>query len=359
MLQQNIALNRFAFIDGLRGIAAISVTVFHFYRGTPFYEQLSRALPRFLSVILENGWLGVEVFFVVSGFIIAYSLRKAQINFPFLYSFVLCRYVRLAPPYLISILLIIILNTCSNLVFTERVAPLPNWETLIAHIFYLQGLLNLDKISPVFWTLCLEVQFYIAFIALIGVAQFLQQRTDLRESRIVPSILVFSGSISVVQAVFFDFHEKVILSSSWYLFTIGILICWVSEKKGNAYWLWIHLTSLMIFSFIQPWNGEVTVALGTGILIWRASRLDKMHYWLSAKWIQYLGKISYSLYLVHTIIGTRIINLGYRISGNNPLAASGWMILAFTLSIIAAHYLYAWVENPSIHLSKRLKSKFT
>ncbi|BAY07251.1 hypothetical protein NIES2098_03660 [Calothrix sp. NIES-2098] len=82
-----------------------------------------------------------------------------------------------------------------------------------------------------------------------------------------------------------------------------------------------------------------------------------MHKWLDTKWIQYLGKISYSFYLVHIVFGTRVINLGYRLSGDSPIAALVWFALAFVISISMAHLTYLLIEKPSIELSKNLKIK--
>ena len=89
----------FKFIDGLRGIAALWVVLFH---ADPHgrISQFTSVLPQWLVYILfEKGSLGIAIFFVLSGFLIAYSLQNARINFSFLKSFVLRRFVRLNPTY--------------------------------------------------------------------------------------------------------------------------------------------------------------------------------------------------------------------------------------------------------------------
>lgn len=79
ILEPHKTQNRLLFIDGLRGIAAISVAGFHFYYGGPLRDPLSKILPAPLCELLEHGWLGVEIFFVISGFIIAYSPRQSRL----------------------------------------------------------------------------------------------------------------------------------------------------------------------------------------------------------------------------------------------------------------------------------------
>lgn len=98
---------RIALLDHLRGLAAIRVAWFHITSGTSGWLVASG----------HWGWLGVELFFVISGFVIPYSLagsaRPFRISdFP---AFLFRRIVRLEPPYLASIALTIVLNYMSSL----------------------------------------------------------------------------------------------------------------------------------------------------------------------------------------------------------------------------------------------------
>src|ERR1700726_2423878 len=68
---------RFAFIDALRGIAALGVAAYHIYHYGPLPKAAASVTPKFLDVALRHGWMGVQVFFVISGFVIAYALRGA------------------------------------------------------------------------------------------------------------------------------------------------------------------------------------------------------------------------------------------------------------------------------------------
>jgi peptidoglycan/LPS O-acetylase OafA/YrhL len=348
--------NRFAFVDGLRGIAVLAVVLFHFYQGSPFYEVLSQVLPKPVDVSLTHGWLGVEIFFVLSGFVIAYSLRESEINGGFLRNFMLCRYLRLSPPYLISIVLIIGLNYFSNLILVDRLAPLYGWQTLVIHLFYLQNLLQTSEISPIFWTLCLEIYFYLTFVCLLGLIQLVQRSTDLKTINVYSAVFLILGLISLITTIVWDAGRNSLFTNG-YVFIAGILIYWVFERRVNDHWLWAYFLILAAFVAIRPDNLGVAATLVTGLLLWQASRSGNLNTWLTGDWIQYLGKISYSLYLLHTIIGSRVINIAYRINPNYSWLTPIWLILAFGLSLIAAHGLYVLVEKPSMRLSKQVKSR--
>jgi peptidoglycan/LPS O-acetylase OafA/YrhL len=157
---------RLVFLDGLRGLAAMAVVGFHFYQGNPAHDALEGILSGWLGSILERGYLGVEVFFVISGFVVAYSVRSIVITPAVVVEFMGRRLCRLAPPYWTAILLMVLSRLVSNWILHDRVAEIPSFGTVLAHGLYLQGLLGMDQILAIFWTLCLEVQFYGVFIAL-------------------------------------------------------------------------------------------------------------------------------------------------------------------------------------------------
>ena len=98
---------RSTFIDGLRGIAALSVACYHIDRYGPVPVAAEPAIPRWLISVIDHGSIGVQVFFVISGFVIAYSVRNARITPGYLANYVLRRAIRLDPPYWTTILFVL------------------------------------------------------------------------------------------------------------------------------------------------------------------------------------------------------------------------------------------------------------
>src|SRR5262245_44222872 len=94
---------RFVFIDGLRGIAALSVVLYHFNEAV--IRQSARWVPHVVEAVLHRGFLGVEIFFVISGFVIAFSVRDGNYTPGYLFRFCLRRSIRLDPPYWATIAL--------------------------------------------------------------------------------------------------------------------------------------------------------------------------------------------------------------------------------------------------------------
>src|SRR5262245_8352043 len=145
-------------IDPLRGLAALAVAWFHFTNCTSLLPQDSwvRASGSF-------GWLGVELFFVISGFIIPYSMYRGGYCFPGDFgTFLVKRVVRLDPPYLAVIGVTLGLLWASA--FTPGVA-VPRREVsgpqVLRDLGYLNAFLGYPWLNPVFWTLAIEFQFYV------------------------------------------------------------------------------------------------------------------------------------------------------------------------------------------------------
>lgn len=126
--------------------------------------------PSWLSQLMlwlaKYGGAGVEVFFVVSGFAIAYSLRNAASDGFSLGRFMLRRAIRLDPPYWVGLVLVGLVIALRAQA-THQPIVLPPFGKLLAHLFYLQDILGLGQFNVVFWTLCLEFQLYLVFAVMM------------------------------------------------------------------------------------------------------------------------------------------------------------------------------------------------
>ncbi len=168
--------NRLRSVDALRGAAAIGVVLYHIVGPTPGVEAVGLARLFALSslTILSLGYVGVFLFFVISGFCIHLQWARAaaagksqEIDF---IRFWKRRLRRLYPPYLIALALYL---TVAFLTSDVRFTPFYWWDTCL-HLLMLH---NLDartaySISGVFWTLAIEEQLYLAYFLLL----FLRKR---------------------------------------------------------------------------------------------------------------------------------------------------------------------------------------
>src|SRR5262245_38837846 len=125
-------------LDFMRGLASLAVCWFHltrFHYSTP--DPRAFALVRRTG---EYGWLGVEVFFVISGFVIPYSLYRARYRLRDFFSYLARRIVRLDPPYLAAIAVILTLALLASLKSGRPIeveARPVDWTRVLLHLGYL------------------------------------------------------------------------------------------------------------------------------------------------------------------------------------------------------------------------------
>ncbi len=139
----------------LRGIAVIMVCLCHFGGALARPHQFS-----FYSLFHEFGKYGVEIFFVISGFVIPLSLYKGRYKIGDYFRFLYKRFLRLQLPYVAGLVFTLLL-----MYFSYRLRSLPFPESpvsILKSIFYL----HVPADNPVFWTLVVEVQYYF-FIGLL------------------------------------------------------------------------------------------------------------------------------------------------------------------------------------------------
>lgn len=316
----------------LRGIAALMVAIFHFtgwadYQGG-FYQESD-----LLARIGSHGKMGVYVFFVISGFVITYSLMVNQYKIKAFGRFILKRSIRIEIPYIVSILLVFLMKYLNHKFFAFPF-EFKIKQTLL-HLFYLVPFTKETWLSSVYWTLGIEFQFYL----IIGMmaAVLMSRYTWLS----VVLLLLFT-SVNL-----FDLYKPDVwfIYSHTALFTLGIALALYLLNRIQ----WYQFLLLVVYSFIISWHVkgfEISFVGGLTCLTIFIFRFKKV-------WGKWWGNISYSLYLTHFLIGNFLI---YYLLKVLDTGISKHLILLISLasSILFAWVFYRLVERPSQQLASKI-----
>jgi peptidoglycan/LPS O-acetylase OafA/YrhL len=356
------APRRVTFIDGLRGLAALCVACHHLDGYRPYPPESESIIPHWGNVLLEHGWIGVQIFFVISGFVIAYSLRRATITPAYAARFTASRWLRLAPGYLAIIAVVLAMEWAAPFLGIAGPSREPVTAGLVVtHLVYLHQILGHQSLSLGFWTLCVEMQFYVGFAVLLGFAQWLATRLPAAASRWRGlHLMITFAPLSLVSLFCFNIDPRFddwLMYHLW-LFFIGMLVWWVVDGKLAEGWLWAFAACVVIrLAWVYNLRGVVGLVTGVAILLaYRNARFGKL---LDARPIQYLGLISYSLYLVHYSVNHLVVEYGFRLTGDGKGPEALWYATSLGLSIFAAHWFYKLVEKPSLTLAARVKQGAT
>jgi peptidoglycan/LPS O-acetylase OafA/YrhL len=316
-----------ATLDALRGIAALSVCWFHF-TNAQFAEQFGayRASGKY-------GWLGVQIFFVISGFIIPLAMFRAGYRIKMLWRFMLKRVARLDPPFLVSIVIVVSGYWLSSLQPGHVVYRIP-WTQLLAHLGYVNAFLGMPWLQMSYWSLAIEFQYYI-FVGLCFPILALRMR-------LAPAlILALFAALSMVAH-----GNQALLPHYLPLFVVGIL---AFRHKCLGVRTLDTLSSLLIALALVAWvDGwlQAVVALGTSLAI--------LYVHVDTPVLKFLGSISYSLYLIHVFVGDIVFGLALPWVGQYGLLKWVLPFVAVAGAIGAAYVLYRVVELPSRRLAARI-----
>jgi peptidoglycan/LPS O-acetylase OafA/YrhL len=231
---------------------------------------------------------------------------------------------------------------------------------VLANMFYLQDLAKYQTVIGVAWTLCLEIQFYLTFIFLMYWAQRLQHplkstryfaaRSDLALLIVFLPLTLFSYARWFPGLLDFTFF------GTWFRFALGVITLWTTRKMLSPLWLFLLVSAALILGLWAHDPRGVTAGL-TAASIWAAFQFRQMGSWLSARPFQYLGKISYSLYLSHVLFGVNAAGFIWSLTNHSALAALLMVPTGVLISIACAEIVYRLYEAPSVDLSKLLKGK--
>lgn len=320
---------RFESINQLRGLAAIAVAWFHFTQGEVLTEG-------WLKASGAQGFLGVQMFFVISGFVIPYSMVNGGFQWRVDFGrFLSKRLFRLEPPYLASVVLVILLMYLSAIMPGYRGAsPELSWSQVLLHVAYLNAFFDQPWLNPVYWTLAVEFQYYL--FACFTFPVLFSPNPWWRRLALGCCLL---ASLLPSQEAFLP---------QWLgLFTLGSIGCmWATQRiAGREALVWSILACSM--TAVVHGTSVALVGMFTLLSIWWLRDIPKTP-------LTFLGMISYSIYLLHVPIGGRVVNLASRLEPGllrDVIAVTA----ALVLTILAAWIWYRLVEKPSMAWASRVQ----
>ncbi len=338
-------------LDGLRGIAALWVALYHFWTGGHLDEVVD-ALPRFLAVaVFEQGFLGVPVFFVLSGFVIPYSAsRTADRDFRPV-RFMHRRWRRLSPPYYAALVLTVALGLLEEQV-RDIVFDVPTPTEFIAHLLYLQDLADQERIGVIFWTLAFEMQFYVLF----ALMKWLSGRWGKPYAFDVLLALGLVVSIPWALGLTAAGSTRGVFIDNWYLFLIGNAVFQVTQRPA---WRYPTAAYVVLLAFASPlrggtWTGAgaATATLVAILVFTSGSPVERV---LSTRAAKFVGMVSYSLYLIHNAVAGPMYYVIYEVV-DRTLATEAVALFAVTVGQLTAAWVwYQIFEKSAMAWSRRLR----
>ncbi|WP_411733507.1 acyltransferase family protein [Paeniglutamicibacter sp.] len=347
-------------IQGLRAVAVLLVVAYH--SGVDW---------------VSGGYAGVDVFFVISGFLITGHLLRSlehqgRIRFGAFYA---KRARRILP----AAMLVALVTTVASWIWMPPLLMQEDWKGAVATALYMPNVLfarhktdYLSESAPSvfqhYWSLGIEEQFYLFWPAILALGFWVLRRNRIALLGLVLTLTLASFALCLVGMnssqpwTFFSLPTR-----AWEL-GVGALLAF--HVRSNASWLkrpvtgvlaWVGLVSLILIGFnfdsSTPFPGPYAAfpVLATALLIIGGGSQGRFSSdrVLGLRLLQFVGKISYSLYLVHWPMQAIPLAMA---GPHEPLSLSVRLMLGL-ISFPLAWLLYRWVEMPAIRFRARTQGQ--
>jgi peptidoglycan/LPS O-acetylase OafA/YrhL len=347
-------------IDLLKVFAALVIILHHLSSYGQIAEDARAFLPSVMNFLFEYGRFAVQIFLVMAGYLATQSLTRfanAKFSSQNLLRVIINRYLRLFAPYIAALTFTILCAWIARFwVNDEFVGEQETMGQFLAHLFFLQGILGLDSISAGVWYVAIDWQLYsvlavllitfssyqalIWFISIIATCSLLYfNRSNQYEAYFI--YFIGSYSLGVLAYLAKNFADKKIQGlAKLALIAIGVMIV---VSTFQQVWLRNFLAWFVAIALLL-WGNSAYPVIGSVARGFKASTLHAIA-WASPR--------SYCAFLIHFAF-ILLANTIYIASGmhahESGLIAVGLMLGVVVCSLIAASYMYRWVEIPSAKL---------
>lgn len=320
-------LSRLRELDALRGLAALGVLVFHY---TTRYDNLYGYPQRVAD--FRWGEYGVQLFFIISGFVIFMSLERVRSPWDFIVS----RASRLYPVYWAAVIFTFAITATFGLPGLEN-----HWWEALVNLMMLQRLFGVPHVDDVYWTLTVELAFYaLMWIALVS-GQL--KRIELWGTFWLALMLSYETLQRTTNFALPGPAANFLLLEHGNLFFAGILFYRVFKGTASRYVpLLIGICLTLQFYVTALELGLVTSGFFVTFIFFLKG-------WLKVLVIPpllFLGSISYSLYVLHQNVGYVVMRELYALEVTLP----AWFILGVPVlfSLVLAAIFTFYIERPAL-----------
>jgi len=339
---------RLLFLDALRAFGSIAILLHHFSLYAPLRDLAAPLLGTCLNW-LESHARTTQIFFAASGYVLARSLSSQTWNLRTLRTFVIQRYFRLALPYLATIALVLTAYSFARDYLPAQVtgSPVTPWQ-LLTHFVFLQDILGQEQLSAGFWFVCINFQLCLMYAVMLWVRDSLSSRHFDAATLIGWGLAAFSlfsfnldGSNDAWGLYFFPY------------FFMGIVVHRALQPNARQSEFWLYQL-LFVGALCVNWRWRLVIAMIVGLVLYLAEKTGFGARWPKNPVVSWLGKISYSLFLVHFPVLVLVATACIRLDWTSPRAAVAGLFVAIALSLAAATAFHRWIDAPSGRLARIL-----
>jgi len=323
-------------IDTFRVVASQLIMLSHLVTYGPLPHAAREILPGTIDWIYGYARIAVQVFLVISGFLAARSLAAGDMGLSPL-GLIGRRYLRLVIPYGAAIVLAIISAAAARCWMTHESIPArPEFLQVLAHMVLLQDLYGIEALSAGIWYIAIDFQLYALMALLVWCGRRSSAARMVLPGLLLASLFWFNRDPAWDNCALYFFGSYGLGAAAW----------WASQRRNAPTWI---CTAALIAccALMVDFRLRIAVALAVALALGLSRRSGLLAHCMSARPLEFLGRISYSVFLVHFPVCLLVNALFVRLGWLNPAGAVFGLLAAWALSLALADQFYRWIEAPA------------
>jgi peptidoglycan/LPS O-acetylase OafA/YrhL len=337
---------RLPLIDSLKGIAALLIVLHHLAFYGPLSDVAYPLAPGTLDWLFEYARMAVQAFLVMAGFGTAQRLARLKtLGWRELLAELGTRYRRVGVPYLAALVLAIACNELARgFMQHPSISAPPTFTQLVAHATFLTHILGFEPLTAGVWYLAIDFQLLAVSLLLLALSR---KVTRVAPAVAVPRLFVVLCAGLALWSLFWLNRLSHLDNWAVYFFAtyfLGMLVGWAAHGTVSRRVVWASL-AVVVLALAHEFRPRLVVALGTAVLLLWGTQAEVSEKWPENRLVSGLGRISYSLFLVHFPVCLVVNAWGSQHLTSSPHHALFGMLLALVLSIVAAIAFYWAVET--------------
>lgn len=337
---------RLAFVDALKAVASQFIVLHHLAFYGPMSDVANDLAPALFSWLSQDARIAVQVFLVIGGFLAAKALAPSgRLLAVAPLALLIRRYVKLVIPYAAAVLLSILCAAIARTLMDHDSIPNPPtlWQVL-AHLALLQDILDFDSLSAGLWYIAIDFQL---FALLLGALWLARSAAPNGGGVSVPGI-VFIAGLALASLLCFNRDPH---WDNWGLYffgayALGALVYWATQAEQDPDWM-LLIAVVVVATLIVDFRSRIALALVTALALGVSRRWGFIESQPRSKLLAYLGKISYSVFLVHFPVILVINAVFTKITPASPVLNAVGIVFAWSASIAVGALFYRCVEKRS------------
>ncbi|GGX35308.1 hypothetical protein GCM10007242_47940 [Pigmentiphaga litoralis] len=342
MTRPATSTHRMPLMDAIKAAGCLAVVAHHLAFYGPMSDVAYPLSQPLFDGLYAYGRMAVQAFLVVAGFLCAMQLGPqggaSASTFP--WRAIGKRYLRLVVPLAAALTLAIVCNGIARRWMThESISAVPNPWQLFAHVLFLQDLVDQEALSAGVWYLAVDFQLFTMMALMLAITA----RAGLRSMG-----MVAIAGLTWASLIAFNRDDLWDETGLYYLayYGLGALVFWATEPSVRRPQVWLGLlAACVVAALLVDYRVRIVVAAAVaGLLAW-ARWSGGLARWQVPDIVSWLGRISFSIFLVHFPVCLVINAAVSRFLPATPLINALGLIAAFFCSIAAGAVFYRLVEG--------------